>query len=104
MRRRRAASLGPSGDRPNPFWSERAQDTFSLQQARPRDLPQLETAEGGEGPASDIVVRASETASGAVGLEDDRDSRAAIGLPNTGTEEDHAIVVQASESSVASCP
>ena len=93
--------MGPSGDRPNPFWSERAQDTFSLQQARPRDLPQLETAEGGEGPASDIVVRASETASGAVGLEDDRDSRAAIGLPNTGTEEDHAIVVQASESSVA---
>ena len=93
--------MGPSGDRPNPFWSERAQDTFSLQQARPRDLPQLETAEGGEGPASDIVVRASETASGAVGLEDDRDSRAAIGLPNTGTEEDHAIVDQASESSVA---
>ena len=50
MRRRRAVSLGPSEARPNPFWSERAQDTFSLQRARPRDLPQLETAEGGERP------------------------------------------------------
>ena len=89
MRRRRAVSLGPSEARPNPFWSERAQDTFSLQRARPRDLPQLETAEGGERPDEAVMV-ASETTRGAVGMEDGRDARAVTGLPSTGAEEDHA--------------
>ena len=121
MRRRRATSAGPAETRPNPFWSERAQDTFSLQRARPRDLPQLETAEGGERPdlgtaearprdlpriadaevvarpSAGAVMGASETTRGAVGLEDGRDARAVTGLPSTGAEEDHTSLGQASE-------
>ena len=101
MRRRRAASLGPTESRPNPFWSERARDTFSLQQARPRDLPQLEDLEVMKRPEAATATGASETARGVVGEDDGCDLRAVTGLPSIGAEEGHREQGQASEPSAA---